>query len=346
MKFLRFPPLPSRLWRHPLGFFLGFLLLTLATAQQLSEGNIVGRIRVVRGDFPANNVMVVLQARGAQVDTVYTDGEGKFVFEGLLANVYHIVIQEKGYQPIDLAVNLDPSIQHVMYVYPELVPVEDQVKPVKTDKRPEGSNPAIVDLSALLSRFPKDAQKHYEKATDLQSKGKQSAAIEEYRKALAIAPDMYFARNNLGSLYLQGQQFANAEVEFRKVIETNHADANAYFNLANVCLLTKRLDEATASIQQGMARDPQSAFGHFLMGSVMLQKGNRPEAEKQLRAALDADPGMANAHLALVNLYLEEKRNSEAIEELHAFLRQDPDSGFAPHARELLKKLQTGSVPQ
>jgi tetratricopeptide (TPR) repeat protein len=290
-------------------------------------------------------MLVVLQSRGAQVGTTYTDGEGKFVFEGLPANKYHVVIQEKGFQPLDVVVNFDPSVQHMISVYPQLVPSEEQSKtPAGSDLK--GSNPAMVDPSALLSRFPKDAKKHYEKASELQQRGKQGAAMEEYRKALAIAPDMYFARNNLGSLYLQDQQFENAEAEFRKVIATTRADANAFFNLANVCLLTKRLDEAADFIQQGMTREPQSAFGHFLLGSVMLQKGNTVEAERHLHTALETDPGMANAHLALVNLYLREKRDADAIQELQSFLRQSPDSGFAPHARELLKRLQPNAAVQ
>ncbi len=348
MGFLPFPlPFRRRILRLQFLLILPFLLPAFSAAQPgMSEGNIVGQVRVARGGSLPNNVLVVLQMRGAQAGVTYTDGEGKFFFEGLVANVYHIVIQEKGFQPLDVQVNLDPSIQHVMYVYPELVPVEDQNKPAQAKSNIQGSNPAMVDPSALLSRFPKDARRHYEKASQLQEGGKLRAAIEEYRKALAIAPDMYFARNNLGSLYLQDQQFAMAEAEFRKVIEKNRADASTFFNLANVCLLTKRLAEAVDFIQQGMTREPQSALGHFLMGSVMLQKGSTADAEKQLHAALGQDPGMANAHLALVNLYLREERKADAIQELQAFLQQAPDSGFAPHARELLKKLRPDAAAQ
>jgi Tfp pilus assembly protein PilF len=342
------PPFRGQVLRLLFLLILPFLFLPCSIAQQQAntDGAIVGQLRVARGGFLPNNVLVVLQTQGAQVSTKYADGEGKFYFEGLPGNVYHVVIQEKGFQPLDMAVNVNPLVQHINHVHVELVPVEEQVKPRKATGDVKGSNPAMVDPATLLSRFPKEAQKHYERATELQQRGKQRAAIEEYRKALSIAPDMYFARNNVGSLYLQDQQFEKAEAEFRTVIEKNRADANAYFNLANVCLLTKRLDEATDFIQQGMTREPQSAFGHFLMGSVMLQKGKPEVAEKQLRAALEQDPAMVNAHLALANLYLQQKRNTEVVEELQSFLRQAPDSSYAPHARELLKKLRPEGTPQ
>ena len=76
------------------------------------------------------------------------------------------------------------------------------------------------------------------------------------------------------------------------------------------------------------------------MGSVLIKKGNAREAERRFRVALNDDPGLTNAHLALVNLYVKENRNGEAIAELSSFLKQSPDSPFAPHARELLGKLQ------
>ena len=318
------------------------LLLAFAQAQQPSDtGTIVGEIRVARAGFPDMRVLVNIETRGTQVATVYADAEGKFAFEELPGNYYHIIIQQEGFRPVNYPVALNPSVQRIMYVHLELTPEEKSSGSQAKQRGVGGSNPAMVDQSSLLSNFPKDARKHFQKAAKLRDEGKHNEAIVHYEKALTIAPKMYFARNNLGSLYLENQRFGEAEVEFRKVIAENQADASAYFNLANVCLLTKRFDEASDFVHQGLTREPNSALGHFLMGSVMLQKGNRTEAEKQLRSALNQDPGLANAHLALVNLYMQQRRNGDAVQELSTFLKQSPDSGFAPQARELLKKLQS-----
>lgn len=337
------PLLPAR-WCFYLVLILPLFLSPAWAQQQAVSGTLVGQLQVARGGFPPANVLVLLLTRGAQAGTAFADGEGKFSFEDLPANLYHVVIREKDYRPVDVTVDVNPSVQRTAYVHIELVPNDSGSAP--TGGGLKGSNPAMVDPSAMLSKFPKDARKHYEKAQQLQEEGKQHAAVGEYRKALAAAPDMYFARNNLGSLYVAEQNFKDAEAEFRQVIEQNRADANGYFNLANVCLLTKRFDEAANFVQQGMSREPNSAFGHFLQGSVMLQKGDHTGAEKQLQAALYQDPGMANAHLALVNLYVQQKRNADAVQELQAFLKQSPESSYAPQARELLKKLQGEPAPQ
>jgi Flp pilus assembly protein TadD len=317
-----------------------FLTCTLASAQQqTTTATLVGQLRVTRMGSPPMRILVRLERSGAQVGESYSDPEGKFSFDDLPGNLFHVVIRQEGYRSVELAVDINPSVQHLVHVHIELVPDEKDEPAQSTLK---GSNSAMVDEAALIDKFPKDAKKQYEKGTKAQREGKSQQAIEHYEKALEIAPEMYFARNNLASLYLENQRFGEAETELKKVIAQNQADANAYFNLANVYLLTARLNEATVSIEEGLKRQPRSALGEFLMGSTLIKKGNTQEAEKHLRVALNADPGLANAHLALVNLYIQQDRNAEAVQELSLFLKQSPDSPFSPHARDLLKKLQSG----
>jgi len=329
-----------RLRRGMLFPLLCSLLCAFLQAQQTNdEITIVGELRVTRLGPPAMRVLVKLERSGAQVGETYSDGEGKFSFDDVPPNLYRIVVRQEGYRAVDMAVPLNSSAQHSVYLRIELTPDE------KTGNVPQptmkGGNASLVDQAALADKYPNEARKQYEKGTKAERQGKPQEAIEHYQRALAIAPGMYFARNNLASLYLQNQRFGEAEAEFKSVIAENPADANAYFNLANVYLLTDRLNETKDSIEQGLKRQPQSAFGEFLMGSVLIKSGNAHEAEERFRIALNNDPGLANAHLALVNLYLRENRSPEAISELSVFLKQSPDSPFAPHARELLTKLQS-----
>jgi len=339
--------LSNRIFETRSSKFLCLLLCSLCAivqAQQSSDTiTIVGQLRVTRVGPPPVRMLVRLERSGAQAGETYSDGEGKFFFEDLPPNLYRIVIRQEGYRDVDVAVPINSSAQHTVYLpMIELVPDEKTGNSVQPAVK--GSNPSMVDEAALADTFPKEANKQYEKATKAERGGKHQEAIEHYEKALTIAPEMYPARNNLASLYLEQQRFGEAETQLKKVISENHADANAYFNLGNVYLLTDRLNEASDSIEEGLKRQPHSAFGEFLMGSVLMKKGNAQAAEKQFRIALNDDPKMANAHLALVNLYLKANRNEEAIAELSSFLKQSPDSPFAPHARDLLGKLQAKSL--
>ena len=310
-------------------------------AQQTSDAiTIVGQIRVTRLGPPPMRVLVRLERSGAQAGETYSDAEGKFFFSDLPPNLYRVVIRQEGYRAVDVAVSLNSSVQHTVYLPTiELVPEDKTGNGAQPTTK--GANPAMVDESALAENFPKQATKQFEKATKAERKGNHQEAIDHYEKALAIAPAMYTARNNLASLYLEQHRFDEAERQLKKVIAENHADANAYFNLANVYLLTNRLREATDSVEEGLKRQPQSGLGEFLMGSVLVRKGDTKEGERHFRIALNNDPNLTNAHLALVNLYVKESRGDDAIAELSSFLKQSPDSPYAPHARELLTKLRS-----
>lgn len=312
-------------------------------AQQTSDAiTIVGQIRVTRLGPPPMRVLVRLERSGAQAGETYSDAEGKFFFSDLPPNLYRVVIRQEGYRAVDVAVSLNSSVQHTVYLPTiELVPEDKTGNGAQPTTK--GANPAMVDESALAENFPKQATKQFEKATKAEREGNHQEAIDHYEKALAIAPAMYTARNNLASLYLEQHRFDEAERQLKKVIAENHADANAYFNLANVYLLTNRLREATDSVEEGLKRQPQSGLGEFLMGSVLVRKGDTKEGERHFRIALNNDPNLTNAHLALVNLYVKESRSDDAIAELSSFLKQSPDSPYAPHARELLTKLRSKS---
>ena len=317
-----------------------FLCPVLQAQQTIDAITIVGQLRVTRLGAPPVRVLVRLERSGAQAGETYSDGEGKFSFIDVPPNLYRIVINQEGYRAVDIGVSLNASAQHTIYLPAiELVPEDKTGNAVQSTVK--GANTAMVDESALVDNFPKGAAKEYEKAAKAERGGKHQEAIDHYEKALAIAPAMYIARNNLASLYVEQQRFDEAEAQLKKVIAENRADANAYFNLANVYLLTNRLREATDSLEEGLKRQPQSGLGEFLMGSVLVREGNGQQAEKHFRLALNNDPQLANAHLALVNLYVKESRHDEAITELSSFLKQSPDSPYAPHARELLTKLRS-----
>ena len=96
------------------------------------------------------------------------------------------------------------------------------------------------------------------------SDNKKDEAIAHYRKAIEIAPDFHPARNNLGTLYLGKSDFKAAEEQFREAVRLDQNEAQAYFNLSNVLMLTGRFTEAETTLAQGLQRRPDSAFGYFL----------------------------------------------------------------------------------
>jgi tetratricopeptide (TPR) repeat protein len=322
-------------------FLLGTILALpgAASGQSADTGDIVGQIRVARVGFLPDRVQVTLQARGAIVNQVWTDDEGRFGFFNLAANAYHLNINDEKYQPVSEDVRLSPTLQRIVVVNLTLTPKPSDKAQIPDDQI-RGTNPYLLDLGRYRKQFPKKVLKEFDAGVKAEEKGKLEAAIEHFRAAIALAADFYPAHNNLGTIYLTQKDFPAAEAEFRSVLTLNKTDVQALFNLGNILLLTKRYTEALQAVQEGTRRQPNAALGHWLLGAVYLKTGRLVEAEAELRRAGEMDPELARVHLELVNLYLEQGRTEQAKGELEMFLQRFPADQLAPQARELLARLE------
>jgi tetratricopeptide (TPR) repeat protein len=260
--------------------FLSGLLILIAgfvpsRAYSQQGWSIVGKIETFRGELPDRRILITLQFRGNTIATTYCDSEGKFFFPDLLANAYHILVDDEMYRAVDQIVDINPMVTAPTMVRLSLVPKEATNAQVPVS----GSNPNMVN-SIELKQFPKAALKEFDKGTKSDRDGKLDDAIEHYRKAIAVAPGLYLARNNLGSAYLKKQQFANAREQFEEVIKLNQTDAAGYFNLGNLFFLQNQYLEAVHWIGEGLTKEPNSSFGHFLMGSSFVRLGRVDLSEK------------------------------------------------------------------
>jgi tetratricopeptide (TPR) repeat protein len=228
-----------------------------------------------------------------------------------------------------------------MFTTPTMVRLSLVPKEIaRPESPPAGSNPHMVG-SVELKQFPRPALKEFDKGIKAEKDGRIEDAISHYQRAIKLAPDLYPARNNLGSAYLGKSQFAAAQEQFETVIKVNASDASAYFNMGNLFLLTQNYLEATRWVNEGLSKEPNSSFGHFLLGSVFTRVGKNDLAERELRTSLQLDSKLSKAHLALVNLFLQQQQPVYAAEELRHFLKDVPDDPLAPKAREVLKKLES-----
>ena len=327
---------------HFSAFLVVLVLSTCVHGQQQQAllGKIIGSIRVVKGDFPANPVLVTLELRGAAMESVYCDGQGKFGFYALTPNQYRVTIDDEAYQPVSQIVAVSPDVEPMNFVQFYLVPRESKKRQDPLQGQVSGSNPYLIDPGQYLRQFPKKTIKEFKKGVDAEKHGGIDESIRHYEKAIAYSPDFYPAHNNLGSAFLAQRHFAEAQGQFEAAIKDSENDAEARFNLANVLLLTRRYDDAAVEIQEGFKRQPVSAFGQFLQGSLYSHTDQPELAEKSLITALNLDPKMSQAYLQLVNLYLQQRRTSDAVAKLETYIKEFPDAQFSQKARDLLKRLQ------
>ena len=307
-----------------------FTIGPVGWSQQLSS--IVGVARVLRGSFPTP-VLVKLEVHGATYAETYTDAEGRFSFNALPSNLFHVIINDENYMPIDNQVVTRPDITPLNILQLTLVPREFA--------SPKKAGPYVISASDV--NVPEKALKEFERGVKKESEGKPEEAVEYYRKALKAAPNFAMAHNNLGSIFVSKSAFDDAKKEFEQTISLSPGDAKAYFNMANLLLLTSKLEDAEHYLQQGFLKQPDSAFGMFVQGSIFERSGKLDDAEWALRRALQLDPKLSRPHLELVNVYLLANRRTDAVAELRAFLQQAPADPLAPKAREVLAHLEATS---
>jgi hypothetical protein len=321
-------------------FLLGFHS-NLAFAQK-TTGSIVGQVRVDPGNEVGRPILIEVESRGAVVDSKYTDEEGRFGFNNLFGNVYHIKINDDAYLPLMETVIIDPETSPVRLVSMTLTPRN----PEKTaPSGMSGGNPHIIRYEDIDKLYPPEARKEFNAGVKADGQRKIDEAIKHYEKAVKIAPTFYHARNNLGTAYLSKKSYAAAQEQFEQAIHFNADDGAAYFNLGNAYYLQARYDEAKLWLDRGLEKEPSSALGHFLKGSLDGLSGDPTGAEKELLRSLELDPKMGKAHLALVNLYLRQKNNQAAANELRAFLKNSPNDALAPQASQVLKRIEPGAQP-
>ncbi|HLK31542.1 MAG TPA: tetratricopeptide repeat protein [Terriglobales bacterium] len=317
------------------------LFSTPVSAQQ-QLGTVVGEVRVQRGDFPPQKVLVLLTIRGAVMESTYTDGQGKFGFYALPPNLYSVEINDDNYQPVHESAELSP-VGLTAFVRVTLVP-KPGAKEAQPKEQFSGGNPNVSDVREYRKHFPKKAVKEFDKGTASDSSGKRQDAIRHYEKAIQLAPDFYPAHNNLGSDQLASNNLPAARAEFETVVRLNQTDATGYFNLANVCMLMNQLADAQHFLDEGLRRQPESSLGKFLLGSLDLRTGKLGWAEQALRESVQLNPLMAQSRLQLINVLLKEGKKAEALSQLHEFVTAFPSSPFRPQAEQLLRRLQAAAA--
>ncbi|HEV2177507.1 MAG TPA: tetratricopeptide repeat protein [Terriglobia bacterium] len=150
-----------------------------------------------------------------------------------------------------------------------------------------------------------------------------------YTRTLAVYPDAYPIRNNLGTVYWMQGNVAGAEREWQRALEANPGNAIVLNNLGLVMSKEKRFPEAVEFFRRAMRRKPNYTDPHLNLGSVLRQLGEETGpnsgAELQLRAAVALSPLNAHARNELGQLYLNSGRLLDAAEQFQRSVESEPN---------------------
>jgi Tfp pilus assembly protein PilF len=196
-------------------------------------------------------------------------------------------------------------------------------------------NPEIL-WSFIINSFPGMVPiAHNNLGNTYDKMGRFNEAISEYKKALAINPNLAEAYVNLGSVYVEKGGFNEAISEYKKALAINPNFAEAHVNLGSVYEKKGRLDEAISECRKALGINPDLAAAHTNLGVAYHKKGELDEAILEYKQAIGIKPGYATAHDNLAIAYYSQGKYKLAI--FHCDKAVELGGSVNPRLLQLLK---------
>jgi tetratricopeptide (TPR) repeat protein len=172
--------------------------------------------------------------------------------------------------------------------------------------------------------------------------GEEKALPQIKQLAEMDAAEGHFAA---GNCRWQKKDFAVADEEFTKALESNPKSAELIYDIGDYAVKRGQPERALAVADTGERAAPGDPRGKFYRGvALVMKKENPEEAERLLREYAkkapmrSGYPRAAAAHAWLGRLFEDQNRMEEAAKEFASALKLDPKNKMAQEAMKRLKK--------
>ena len=195
---------------------------------------------------------------------------------------------------------------------------------VMTELRTQAYRDSYTFWSDVARKVPANAGAWNNLGLILQSRGDSRGAIEDYLRALAIAPHYAYAHYNLGNALLAAGHAPESVEQFEKALEFRADDPAIPFALGGALAAEGRWLPAAAAYRSSLKLNPTNSQALFGLGEVMVRAGNLPEAAKAYGAVVAMHPELPDSRVNLGNVLAQQGRFPEALQQLKEALRLDP----------------------
>lgn len=179
---------------------------------------------------------------------------------------------------------------------------------------------AAMLLESFLFVYPGHVGALFNLAYCYSLQGRTSDAIDTYRQALEVDPELHSARQNLALLLLEAGKPAEAVVEFDQILETFPDNFHAHFYRAQALETLGYMDRALEDYRRAAELDPQAAEPRRAALPLLLGKQDWSGAETIVRQLLEITPGEAELALTLAELLVNQDKKEDALAAYNGFL--------------------------
>ncbi|MGO9894397.1 MAG: tetratricopeptide repeat protein [Bryobacteraceae bacterium] len=192
---------------------------------------------------------------------------------------------------------------------------------------------AAASFEKAIAADPADFSAHFNLALAYGFLNRDSEAIEQYRKTLALKPNLYEAELNCGMLLLRQKNPADAAPLLEDAARQKPAEFRPHYYLAEAQFALAAWENAEARYREALAVNPKSGGAELGLGRALARQGKLAEAEPHYRRAAEIDARDRGWLLELAELYQNSHQPSQALAIYQEF-PQDPQA--QSHAGQLM----------
>jgi Flp pilus assembly protein TadD len=183
---------------------------------------------------------------------------------------------------------------------------------------------------SLLWRYRNLGKAFYENPTT------QVQAVEQFRQALALAPESSRERLNYGLALLRTGDMAKGSAELERAQKQDPKLPHTWWNLAITYKKQGDFDKAFTQFEQMARLVPDDAACHYQLGAILKSRNDAPAAVREFEKARDLNPRLAAPHFQLYGLYRQLDRTDAAARELAVFqqLKKEQEGAAVPEDME------------
>jgi tetratricopeptide (TPR) repeat protein len=181
------------------------------------------------------------------------------------------------------------------------------------------ANESLLSLTVVA---PNSARMHQAMAHELAKQGHTAEAIENYRAALKIDPQLpglHFELAEMLRTVSTPQSHDEAESEYKAALEANPLDEQSEIRLGDIAVQKNDLKEAYERYTKAIQMQPGDPEANIGLAKVLMAMDQPQKAEPLLVHAIALDPTSAVAHFRLGTVYREMGRPEDAKHEIEEY---------------------------
>lgn len=183
---------------------------------------------------------------------------------------------------------------------------------------------AMREFRKVIALDPEMVLPHQQLAMAAAMAGNNYTAVKELEAAARLDPEDAATHSNLGLAYLHQGQHEKAQPQFETAISLDPHNVEAAINLSNIFLNRGENAQAEHVLRTAAAKNPNNAKVHNNLGTINAINKDYKSAIDQFEKAIDISPDMASAHYGLGLAYYNLKEFQPAIRELKKALYLNP----------------------